>query len=512
MVERAFLFGGEMPVNTIAQNGIITKKLKKWDRVTALLSNDEELIEKNFMRRFPNEAQHQYDSRKKYFVETFINSTQDLVSAPVNSVFGQGIKSDFEKKNSMLRTFHENVTLGNDPASFNKYLKDYVGVGLRSYGNVFTVVDKPRVENTSRLDEREQGMPFLSNITPQRVLNWLILEGELQWFAYESSFQDPWTDPFQTVEPTGKSITCLITKDAFIAKDAEGTIVPELSYNHGWGFCPVVMQSSFLVDPNDVIGNAAMDQTSNMIITAGNLLNLWVHELYKHGGSLLMIPEDAITATNFETDKQGHSKIKKQDSDGAMNYDGEIAPAYLVKELVVAEIQEAVSFWMQRAVENERDLKSVVKIGSEDVGKANSSGVAKMMDREPLESNLTSLAEDFETYTKRVDTMVAAILLVENDHVFEIDKSFDLRPLQQKFDEIESANVVNVGRISPTMHKEMYKNIIGDITRDQDVQKEIAKEIDASETVEDEIDGITKNLIDGQFSDKFKGKPNEGDK
>ena len=192
-----------------------------------------------------------------------------------------------------------------------------------------------------------------------------------------------------------------------------------------------------------------------------------------------------------------------------MPYAGEVPPAYLVKELVVEEIQKAVSFWMQRAVENERDLKSVIKIGSEDVGKANASGVAKIMDREPLESNLASLAEDFETYTKRIDTMVAAILGVENDHIFEIDKSFDLRPLQQKFDELISANEVQLGKITPTMQKEMIKNMVGDITRDQEKQKEINEEIENSIPLDDEIEMITNKLVDSQFPGKPKPPPNK---
>ena len=286
----------------IPQNETITKKIHIWDRASALLSNNEDEITKEFMVRFPNEAAHQYESRKKYFIQTFINTIQDLVSSPINSVFGQGMKDDYTNDSSMLKTFHENVTLGNDPATFKTYLKDYVGVGLRSYGNVFTIVDKPRNEVKSRLEERKSGMPFLSNITPQNVLDWLILDGELQWFAYETVYCDPWLEPFTQDQPVGKAVTCLIDKEWFVAKDPDGQEVPELTYKHGWGFCPVVMQPSFLVNPDDVVGNAAMDQTSNMIITSGNLLNLWVHELYKHGGSLLLIPEDAITASNFETD------------------------------------------------------------------------------------------------------------------------------------------------------------------------------------------------------------------
>ncbi len=492
----------------IPQNEVISKKISIWDRASALLSNDEHEIVEEFMVQFPNEADHQYASRKRYFIQTFINTIQDLVSSPINSVFGQGMKDDYTSgDNSMMKTFHENVTLGNDPATFKMYLKDYVGVGLRLYGNVFTIVDKPRNEVKSRLEERKMGMPFLSNITPQCALDWLILDGDLQWFAYKSVFQKPWEDPFTDVQPEAKPVTCLIDKEWFIAKDPDGKNVPELTYKHGWGFCPVVMQPSFLVNPDDVIGNAAMDQTSNMIITSGNLLNLWVHELYKHGGSLLLMPEDSITGSNFETDKTGQANLKKQDAGGALPYAGEVPPAYLVKELVVDAIKDAVSFWMQRAVENERDLKSVIKIGSEDVGKANASGVAKIMDREPLESNLASLAEDFETYTYRIDTMVAAILGVKNDHVFEIDKSFDLRPLQQKFDELISANEVQLGKISPTMQKEMTKNMVGDITRDREKQQEINDEIEESLPLDDEIEIITQNAIDNQFSNKPKPPP-----
>ena len=154
-----------------------------------LLGSDESRIVEEFAIQFPNEADHQFKARKKYFVQTFINTSQDLVSAPINSVFGQSIKEDYSDKNSMIKTFHENVTIGDDPLTFKTYLKDFVGVGLRSYGNVFTVVDKPRGESQSRMDERQSGMPFLSNIRPQDVLNWSIINGELQWFAYKGAYR-----------------------------------------------------------------------------------------------------------------------------------------------------------------------------------------------------------------------------------------------------------------------------------------------------------------------------------
>ncbi len=499
-----------MAKKLLKQNSIITKKLDKWNRVETLLDQDEEKIKEDFAQRFPNESPEAFDARKEYFVQTFINITHDLVSAPVNSIFRQSIKAEFDNDNSMLKTFSENVTLGNDKTPYERYIKDFVGIGLRAYGNVVTVVDKPKTVGASKLNERETGMPYLSNVRPQDILDWQLIDGEMKWFAYQKNYQPPWMNPMEEDQSDTEELQYIWTQQDLFVLGTDGVLNTEMSFSHNWGFVPVVLQASFLAKPNDLIGNAAMDQTSNMIITMNNLYNLGVHELYKHGGSLLLFPEDAVTGTNFDVQKDGNPVTKRQDNNGVLSYAGEIEPKYLVKELAVDQIMNWAAFYKQSAIDNERDLKSVIKKGM-DGGDISESSVAKVVDREPLEANLVSLADDIEVYTDKIYSMVGKMVNEKDDHKLEIDKDFDIRTLQQKWEEIKIARENGLPKRSPALYSEMLKNTVGDVTRDIDTQEIAIQEIDDTQDLEQEEEEMVKNLAFGNEKDQFKNQPNEND-
>ncbi len=496
----------------IPVNEIIQKKMPKWNRIETLLDQDEDRIKSEFARRLPNEQDAAFALRKESFVETFVNVAQDLVTAPVNSIFRQGIKAEFAP-GSLLEEFSKNVTQGGDKVPYTQYLKDFVGVSLRSYGNVFTVIDKPATITTSRKDERENGLPYLSNIRPQDILNSQMQDGALLWIAYRKTYYDAWENPFAQDVPEPRELQYLLTRNELIVKDEDGSQDIDLSFVHGWGFVPMVHQAAFKTRPTDFLGNATMDQTTNYIITMNNMLNVAIYELQKHGSSLLLMAEDSIGAPNFGEDSQGNGLIKKQDNGGMLIYEGEHVPAYLVKDLEVSTMFDAANYYRQQAYENERDLKSLRQGSKGETGDSvQLSGVAKMVDREPLEANLVGLADDFESYTDKVFCMVARVVKEEKAYKnvnFEIDKDFDLRSLQQKFEEITIAQNNKIIKMSPTLHKEMWKNCVGDVTRDELVQKLCNKEIDAAND-EDIIEETLQNLADAEFSDQFKGEPNEG--
>jgi len=491
----------------IPKNPQLEKKEKKWNQIEGLLDhNDDILID--YARQFPNETNSAFDARKKYFLETFINKSRDLISAPVNSVFGQAIKNNFGSENSLLKDFSENVILGSNLLDLKTYMRDYVAIGLRAYGNTITVIDKPKIAPVSREDERNGLLPYLSNVRPQDVLNWYLdTDGDFLWFAYRKLYQDVWLNPFEERTPDNKEFHFLWTKTDLIVRDNQGNMNTDLSFKHNWGTVPIVWQTTFKTRPDDIIGNAAMEQTSNYIMTMNNLLNAGVHELYKHGGSLLLMPDDAITATNFTTDENGETIAKRQDKNGMFLYQGEIKPEYLVKQLEVDRMMQWAMFYAQEAADNERDLKSVAKKGT-DGEMVQESGFAKVVDREPLTASLISLASSLETYAKKIYDKVSKIIKQQNDATFEFDKDFDLRSVQQKFEEIKAAQNASIGRMSPTMEKEMFKNVIGDITGDIDVQKTVTQEIDEAGTEEEMMDAqigeLVKKTVNGDF-----GKPKE---
>lgn len=481
-------------MTTIPVHPEIKKRLDKYNRIEILLDQDEDKIVSEFCKQLPNENDKTFENRKKTFLDTFLNITQDLVTAPVNSVFAQGYKLEYKSDRSVIKKFHENVTRTNEKTTIQKYMKDFVGMYLRSYGSVCTIIDKSNTQFFNREDELENGMPYLTNIRLQDLVSWeLDEEGNFKWVVYKKTFAETWENPFQKEQPPGYEVECMYTKYDYIVRKKNGDIINELSYPHGWGFVPVIVQGSFLLKQSDIIGNAAMFQSSNSIINMNNNLNVGNHELYKHGGALLLMHDESIIGSNAKTNEEGDVEVKKHDNDGLLTWGGEEIPAYLLKEIQSQEFMNWALFYKQSAIDNERDLKSVAKKGSSGE-QVQESGFAKMIDREPLEANLVSLSEDLEIWNTKVSDMISKIMEAENDSSTEFDKDYDLRSLKQKYEELKLAIDNKIEKVSLTLFKEQYKNIAADVTRNTDALTIIHKEMDdyVPEEESEELDNILK--------------------
>lgn len=480
----------------------IKKRIGKWDRIDTLLTQDEEKIRTGFCRRLPNEKNNAYTERKKTFLDTFVNPTQDLITAPINSVFNQGYNLEYEKEDqSVIKLFNKNVTNENTDYPIGRYLKEIVGLQLRAYGNVCIIVDKPSIDATSRENELNNGMPYLNTIRMQDVINWQVdANGDFDWFVYKKKYCPPWGNPFSDDQPVNMDLECMYTKNEYVVRETGGNLVPELSYSHNWGFVPIIFQGSFVLFQNNMVGNAAMFQTSYSIINMNNCLNVGNYELYKHGGALLLMPEEARTQFNTETESNGDVNTKRYDSGGVMDYAGDVAPSYLVKDLRASEFMDWARYYMNATIDNERDLRSVVKLGANGSGVAES-GISKMVERDPIKANLAALACDIETVYGKIATMVAKIMATNDDSTLEFDRDYDYRTLDQKYDELKKALDSKIEEVSPTLFKEHYRNIAPDVTNDQEVIDAVNEEISDYEykIVSDEIDDEIKkelNIVD----------------
>jgi len=462
--------GGSIPIRKELKD-----KHKKWKRAKLLIENSEDDIAQAYCWQLPNESSADLIRRRDTFGTTFVNMAQDLVSAPGNAVFRNGYDLTFKNPNSLLSTFADNVTRSNDPVPFARYLKDHVSVGLRTYGTIFTVIDKPPIIARSRKEERENGSPYLNNIHPLDVLNYQYVDKSLLWFAYKVNWQPVWKDPTKPA-PDSEEVTVIWTKSEMIVLDSNGDTMRDKTFAHNYGFVPVVVQGSFLPNPNDVLGQSAFEQTSNMLISANNMLHLAVWELMKHGSALLMMHEESVTGSNMGNDETGETLLKTQAQSKVLMWGGEKEPNYLIKELEVEKLNTQADMYFRTAVENERDLKSVVKKG--DGGIVAQSGLAKAIDREPLEGNLVALADDLEIYASKVFSMVSKILGVKNDANLEFDTDYDLRGEADKWSEVEAAIRVKYGQITPTGLATKYKDITPMLTNDPDLQARINEEID----------------------------------
>lgn len=502
--------------NRIPLRDELSDKHAKWSRITALMDNDEDAFREDpFCIRWPNESTAAYKARQKYFAAGFINSTMDLISAPGNSLFRNGVNFRFDNGEGLLAQFADNCTLGNDKMPWLRYVEEMFCPQLRAYGTVFTVIDKPRIPVRSRQDERQKGMPYVSILDPENVVNYEIINGHLQWFAYKRNYRPVWLDPINEDQPAADDVTCVWTPQDFAVFKGNGELVEDQSFSHNWGFVPVVIQSSFVPKPCTLLGVSAFEQTSNMLITANNQFGVALWEMYKHGSAVLLLHDDAMSALNQSVDDDGNTELKKQDKGTALVWTGEHEPRYLVKELAIDDAMKMGMFYAQAAVENERDLKSVRKQAGSESGAIPQSGIAKLVDREPLEANLISLAIDAESYSDKVFNVVSKLLGQDNDMVMEFDKDFDLRTVEQKFKEIELANKQRIKDVMPTGWAEMWHNIVPDITRDVETQEAMNEEIDTAKEDDsddtafaDDLEERMRRMADGGNQDEDK----DGDK
>jgi hypothetical protein len=175
--------------------------------------------------------------------------------------------------------------------------------------------------------------------------------------------------------------------------------------------------------------------------------------------------------------------------------------------------------YFQKALENERDLNSVANKGPSTggvgagTGMRAQSGFAKMIDREPLEGNLYNLADDLETFAKKVFDRVAKLLNVENDGKVTFDRDFDLQSYDQKLADIKTAIDVQLGQVSPKALEIAYKSIIPEITSDPDEQQQVNDEIEANVPIVFSELAQAQKMMDKMkpgFGGKGKGGMNSG--
>jgi len=480
--------------NTIPINEEISSRLDTWNRIEALLTRDENYTKNKLCIQFPNESQSAYEERKKYFNRTFVNITQDLVNAPVNTIFRQGLKDEFRQDNTTLEKFHNNVNIGENEISLSDYIQTYVAPSFRSYGNICSLIELPGITVNNRQQQQDLIKPYITNIKLQDIINWQYYNDQLIWFAYKGAYSKLWQDPISEPTPESQGVTILWTLEkVYIIGDNQKIID---SWDNKYGIIPIVMMGTFYISPENRIGNAAMFQSSQSIVIMNNLLNQGVYELFKHGGSLLLMHEDSMLATNLTTDNDGESKIKRLDYNGMLTMSGEVEPKYLVKELKTEDIMEWAMYYKKEAIENERDLRSVANKGVK--GKTvQESGFAKVIDREPLETNLIALSNSCELYTKKINKIVNTLTNEKTENIFEFDKDYDMRTLKQKYEDMQIAIKNRVNDISPTLYKELWKNIAPENVKDHETLDKIFEEIESYK--DDDFDDENNEIID-QFN------------
>lgn len=497
-----------MPIN-IPIRYDIKKYLPIYERIRALIDNDESKYGNDtFCLKFPNECENARAVRSDLLKRSFKNISGDLVGATKDAIFHEGIRLEFTglDKNPLYE-WSKDVTLGRDNTDLLQFTQDYTIYDLRAYGHVWTILDKPDYNASNFEDELKNGAPYITNIWPGDVVNYELIDGRLKWFAYQCNYFPPWTDPLSpptTTTGDGKEIR-IWTDSQFIVTDGVNVIN---KFNHNFGIVPVVYQSFMLpTDHSSILGQSPFFMSSNMIIMANNIMSVADMELLKHGNSLLLMHDEAISPANQEIDERGNTKTKIVDRTGynKLVWSGEHPPEYLIKDLgSIDKAKDQANFYFSAAIENERSLQSIFH--KRDT--VRESGETKEYDAEPARAALRATAQDLESWCKKVLNM-AAILLNRQNLVNSFKCEFPERYIlseraTEKFDKIKSAIDANYPSI--TGRKEMYKALTPDIAHDSEVRTKINQEIDAAEIdlrTPDQIDAeIKKELQEDQDFEK----------
>lgn len=457
----------------------ILKNLKKYERIRILLDSDEAKYSSDtFCLKFPNESKNARDIRKELLSVSFKNIANDLISATKDAIFHEGIRLEFKGGTNPLAAWAQDVTLGLDRTSLLEYCGDVSIYHLRGYGHIWTILDKPNYEAANFADELNNGAPYICNVYPGDVINYELIDGELEWFAYRYIYCPEWPDPTQPApKEKGMMQTRIWTRTEFIVCESSGKV---LRFPHKFGFVPVVYQSFFLpTDNSSILGITPFFATSNMIIFGNNLMSVADLELIKHGTSVLMMKSDAFGAMNVEVTGKGEAKIKKQDPQGynILTYEGEVEPKYLVKDLqAVEKANTQAAYYFQSAIENERSLQSIFK--KRDT--VRETGPSRAFDAEPARAGLRATAEDLESWCRKVLNMAARMLgreaLVDSFIVKFPERFILTKTLEEKLAQIKLMTEVNYPSI--TGRKESFKSLTPDIVHDTESREKVNKEID----------------------------------
>jgi len=470
-----------------------------WNRLEALFENDEDEL-KEYCKRFPNESSDTYAIRKDFYTRQFINPAPDMVAAPVNAVVNKGAKVEIVE-NGVLDTFDNDVVQGEVTENFKTFRKKYVLPDLKRYGSVCIVLDKPSNEATSLKEEKLNGIPYLTMIRLQDIINYEIVNNEFEWFAYEVKKRKEWSDPLKP--PQTKKYIYIYTKTEL--KIYEGNKLVKTK-PHDFGFVPVVIGTMEKANPSDVFGITSMFQTSNMIYTMNDHISKLNTDILK-SNSTMAISEEALSNINSEVDRDGRAKTKKRDNDGFFVYEGENGPEYIKVDIDVSQRLEMIALYKTAAIENEKINSTESKLGAKGQTVAQS-GYSKILDREPLKASLIALAMTEKEIVDSVFKMVAEVMdngsgnvKRENEsRIYEPNIDYDLKPLDSKLDEIKKWIDTTISGMSPTITKSMLKNLVPNIT---DVKEEIdgiIAEIDTAD--EANLNSLALKLVEMEQKNK----------
>jgi hypothetical protein len=197
------------------------------------------------------------------------------------------------------------------------------------------------------------------------------------------------------------------------------------------------------------------------------------------------MPQQAVIAENSNIDNEGQVTLKKHYDETTMIYGGDKPPQFLTKDLQSIPVaRDQYREYITEAINNEKNAKSIRKmgIGGEEVMQ---SGIAKAIERDPVQANIVSTATDCELLHRKILNMAAIILEEPLDEInVEYEKQYDIKSFEDKLNNLVTFMTKVTDYPSITGKREMFKSVTEGITEEPETAKIINAEIDTADVSE----------------------------
>jgi len=455
-----------------------------WKRIKILMDEDvSKYTEPEFMLPLPNERLTARKERELAFVTGFVNTTQAVVRAKGDTVYAKEITR--ANLSPSQQAFLERADKSKQP--LQEIMQNEVAPTLAAYGTVFAVMDKPKTVAATKEQEIKSGLPYLTVLDPEQLLDFAWAEdGELLWVMYSVTSPVDRTNPTKPVKAwsSDKGIAIWTRFEYMVvSSDLQTNLTKPIP--NPFGFVPVIIQAQF-VDPNKTIGKSTFFTGSNYLIMANNLNAASNGEVFKNASSTLLMNimdygDDAGDA-KIEHEKSPDSnlsRIKKQADDipNIILYQNPAdRPEYLARDLDLIEYaQTRADKYFELVTENEKATMSP------DTLQNPASGVSKGYDFMAVNKMLVSFGNALNYFENQAFEMVALMSGETNQASIAYPTDYDVRGFNARLEFIKG--LIDASYPSKTGMNESYKSLTPEITKSTELRVQIDKEIDESETV-----------------------------
>lgn len=453
----------------------LAKVAKPWERIRTLVEEDEDKYP-DFMLTLPNESAQAKLDRCDTFRTGFVNPTTSLIRAKGDSIYQKPVIR--QKLTPSQEKFVEKADKSGQ--SFQDMMHAEVAPMLAAYGNVFAVIDKPSVVVSSKAEQLDAGMPYMTILDASQLIDFEWGDdGELLWVAYAVAAPMDRREPTAIKSEWGRDTAgiAIWTRTQYMVKSTGGKKDLQDAKPNPFGFVPVIFQAQF-VAPNKTIGRSTFFAGSLYLITANNLAAASNGEVYKNSSATLTMQEQdysddtILHPTNPETNLK---QVLKQTHEvkNVLLFQKD-RPEYLVRDLDLIELAAGrAEKYFELAEENEKASLSPDSL------QAPESGVAKSYTFSDANKMLAGFAYSLQSFEKQALRMVAKANGEESGNEIVIySRDYDVRDFNARIAFVKGLR--GAGYNSETGMKEAMKAITVDITSNPELQETINNEIDAA--------------------------------